>query len=87
MDRTDLYWQRRLGEMERRIERIEAELLANRANPMNTGDYYTVPQLASALNVCELTIRRKIRSGTITAVKVGKTWRIPKTELDEIFRA
>ena len=85
MDKTDLYWQRRLGEMERRVEKLEAELLAMRANPLNVGDYYTVDQMAVALNVCPLTIRRRIKQGLIEAVKVGKTWRIPRNELKEIF--
>ena len=85
MDKTDLYWQRRLGEMERRVEKLEAELLAMRANPLNVMDYYTVDQMAVALNVCPLTIRRRIKQGLIEAVKVGKTWRIPRNELKKIF--
>ena len=85
MDKTDIYFQRRLGELERRIEKLEAEALANRQNPLNIGDYYTVPQMAKALNVSPLTIRRRIADGKITAQKVGKYWKIPKTELDQIF--
>jgi len=85
MDRTDLYWQRRLGEMERRIEKLEAQLAAHRANPMNNGDYYTIKEFAEALGVSRLTVSRRIKTGVINAVKVGKTWRIPKDELDGIF--
>lgn len=85
MDKSDLYWQRRLVEVERRIEKLEAELLAQQQNPMNVGDYYTVDQMAVALSVCPLTIRRRIKQGLINAVKVGKTWRIPRSELKEIF--
>lgn len=85
MDKTDLYWQRRLGDMERRIERLEAKLSAFEQNPMNVGEYYTVDQFAAALHVSPLTIRRRIQAGVINAEKVGKIWRIPKTELKEIF--
>lgn len=85
MDKTDLYWQRRLGEMERRIEKLEAQVNAYQQNPLNIGEYYTVPQFAVAMHVSELTIRRRIQSGVISAVKVGKTWRIPKSELTQIF--
>lgn len=85
MDRTDLYWQRRLGELERRLERVEAELAALQANPMNDGDYYTIDQMAKALGVHRLTVSRRIKSGLIKANKVGKTWRIPKEELKQIF--
>jgi len=85
MDKTDLYWQRRMVELERRIEKLEAELNALRKNPMNMGDYLTVDQMAAALNVCPLTIRRRIKQGAINAMKVGKTYRIPKSELSSIF--
>lgn len=85
MDKADLYYVRKMGELERRVEKLEAELLAMRANPLNVGDYYTVDQMAVALNVCPLTIRRRIKQGLIEAVKVGKTWRIPRTEMKEIF--
>lgn len=85
MDRADLYWQRRLVEMERRIERLEAKLDAMTVNPNNTGDTYTVKEFAKALGVCDLTVRRRIEQGLIGAVKIGKAWKIPKTELDKIF--
>ena len=85
MDRTDLYWQRRLGELERRVEKLEAENLAKRINPNNNSDCYTVNEFAEALGVSRLTISRRIKSGVIEAVKIGKTWRIPRTELERIF--
>lgn len=85
MDKSDMYIVRKISELERRIEKLEAEGLANRQNPMNIGEYYTVQQMAYALHVSPLTIRRRIQSGLIDAVKVGKTWRIPKTELTQIF--
>jgi excisionase family DNA binding protein len=85
MDKSDIYLQRKIGELERRIEKLEAQLIAYTTNPVNTGEYYTVPQMAKALNVSPLTVRRKIQSGQITAQKIGKYWKIPKTELDQIF--
>ena len=85
MDKTDLYWQSRLGSLERRMEKIEAQMNAYSKNPLNIGDYYTVPQMAVAIHVSELTVRRKIQNGTLKAVKVGKAWRIPKTELEEVL--
>ena len=85
MDKQDLYWQRRLGELERRVEKLEAESEARKANPMNDSDCYTVNEFAKALGVSRLTISRRIRSGVINAVKIGKTWRIPQTELGKIF--
>ena len=81
----DLYWQRRLGEMERRIEKAEARLSALEKNPTNNSDYYTIKEFAAALGVSRLTITRRIADGKIDAEKVGRTWRIPKTELHQIF--
>lgn len=87
MDRTDLYWQRRLGELERRIEKLEAELSATKVNPANRSEFYSIDEFAAALGVHRLTISRRIKNGVINAVKVGKTWRIPKSELEKIFEA
>lgn len=85
MDKSDLYWQRRMGSLERRLEYLEAKVIALEANPMNIEDYYTVQQMAAAMNCCDLTIRRQIRAGNLKAVKVGKAWRIPKSELKEMI--
>lgn len=83
MDKQDVYLMRRMTSLERRLEFLEAKVSALEANPINTGDFYTVPQFAKAMNCCELTIRRQIRSGILKGVKVGKYWRIPKSELKE----
>ena len=87
MDKTDLYWQRRLNELERRVEKLEAQVAAQRVNPTNHSDFYSVNEFAEALGVNRLTVSRRIWNGTINAVKVGKTWRIPKSELNQIFEA
>ena len=85
MDKADLYWQSRLREHERRIERLEAELMALRANPSNTSECYSINEFAQALGVSRLTISRRIQSGVISAIKVGRNWKIPKDELKKIF--
>ena len=84
-ERSDLYWQRRLGELERRLEKVEAQLEALKVNPDNTGETYGVKEFAKALGVCELTVRRKLDIGEIKGRKIGKYWRIPKEELSRIF--
>ena len=84
-ERAELYWQRRLVELERRLEKVEAQLEAYKVNPSNEGETYTVKEFAKAMGVCDLTIRRRIETGEITGKKIGKTWRIPKTELNRIF--
>jgi len=84
-ERSDLYWQRRLGELERRLEKVEAQLEALRVNPGNDGETYSVKEFAKAMGVCDLTIRRKLDSGEIKGTKMGRNWRIPKSELNRIF--
>jgi len=84
-DKRDLYWQARLRDVERRIERLEAKLMAKEVSPNNDSDFYSLEEFAHALGVHRITITRKIKAGQIKAVKVGRYWRIPKTELEEIF--
>ena len=85
MEKSDLYWQRRLYELERKVDKLEARLSAFESDPDKTGDCYTVKQFAKALGCCDLTIRRRLESGVIVGTKVGRSWRIPKTELEKIF--
>lgn len=47
-----------------------------------TEELFTVGQAAEYLQVCEKTIRRLINSKTLAASKVGKGWRIRKTDID-----
>ena len=44
---------------------------------MNMPDEYTVPQVASYLNVSEETVRRNIRSKRLGALRRGTQWFIP----------
>ena len=83
MDKRELYWQSRLRELERRIEKLEAEALARSST--DDRDCYTINEFANALGVSRLTISRRIQAGVISAVKVGRNWKIPKTELQRIF--
>lgn len=85
MDKTDLYYYRRLGELEKRIEKLEAKVSVLEKNPSNNSDFYSIGEMATALGVSRLTISRRITKGVIEAYKVGKYWRIPKTELEKIF--
>lgn len=46
-------------------------------------DIMTISQTASYLQVCEKTIRRLIEKKELTASKVGGSWRIKKTDVDD----
>lgn len=45
-------------------------------------ELFTVAQTSQYLQVCEKTVRRLINSNTLTASKVGKSWRIRKSDID-----
>ena len=46
-------------------------------------DIMTISQTAAYLQVCEKTIRRLIEKKDLTASKVGGSWRIKKSDVDD----
>ena len=52
-----------------------------------TEELFTVLQAAEYLQVCEKTVRRLINSKTLAASKVGKSWRIKKSDIDNYLSA
>ena len=75
----------KLSQVERRLEKVEAELRAMQVNPSNHGDFYTIKEACAFLGCSRLTISRRIDKGTLKAYKIGRTWRIPREELSGIF--
>ena len=49
---------------------------------LNEAAFLTTRELAVALHVCEHTILRQAKKGTLRGQRVGKLWRFPKTLLD-----
>ena len=47
-------------------------------------EFYTVKQLASVLHVSAITVWRKIKSGEIPAVRLGKRILIPGAYFEEL---
>jgi len=84
MDKSDLYWMRRVNELERRVELLEAQLAAGRGKPV-AGDYYTIREFAQAMGVSRATVERWRDKGLITCMKFGRTCRIPKSELEIVM--
>lgn len=50
-----------------------------------------VPLFVDVLYLCELlelqpdTVRKRIQKGDLKAVKFGRTWRIPKSEIERLY--
>lgn len=45
----------------------------------------TVVEVAEALRVSTATVRRHLISGDLHGVKVGKSWRVPLSEVDRVL--
>jgi excisionase family DNA binding protein len=48
---------------------------------------YTIPQLEESLQTTKVTLYNYIKSGKLKAFKVGNTWRVTETALQEFINA
>ena len=56
--------------------------LKQKANEISLEDeFYTIEELSKLLKVEHKTIRRAIKRGEIKAMKLGKQWRIKKSDI------
>lgn len=46
--------------------------------------FFTVSQVARAMQVSEETVREWLRAKRLGGVKVGRTWRIPEAEIQRL---
>lgn len=46
----------------------------------------TIKQVADELNVCRMTIMRHLTKGNIKGIRVGRSWRISREEVERIKR-
>lgn len=53
---------------------------------MNDKTVYTISEAAKLLNVCEETIRRRIRDGSLKAAKVGHEYRLSSQDLAQYYQ-
>lgn len=47
---------------------------------------FRVPEVAELLDMSEATVRRKLRAGDIPGVKLNKSWRVSRAELENWWR-
>lgn len=48
-------------------------------------EYITIPELAKALGISRIAVFRKVKSGAIKAIKIGRNYAIPKKYFDLIL--
>ena len=48
--------------------------------------FYAISDVADALGVCAKTVDRWIKSGELVGHKVGRQWRISKTDLETFLK-
>ena len=71
------------------LENETSESLTNwlkeKRNTMDKEQLLTVDQLASFLQVCPETVRRYVRNGDIKAVKLGRSHRFSKEQIEDFI--
>jgi len=48
-------------------------------------EYITIPELARVLGLSRIAVFKKVKSGWIKAIKIGRNYAIPKASLDAIL--
>lgn len=49
-------------------------------------DFMTVAEVAAIMRVSKMTVYRLVHSGELPAVRVGRSFRVPATAVDEYLR-
>ena len=53
---------------------------------MSESSYFTLPQLAERWQVSVVTLRRRIKAGTLKHVAIGRLFRVERDEVERIER-
>ena len=48
-------------------------------------EYLTLPELARLLGISRIAVYKKVKAGEIKAIKVGKSYAVPKANLESIL--
>lgn len=52
---------------------------------MARGEFLSLKEVGVLLGLSEATIRRRLRDGTLPAVKIGGVWRVRRADLDRLL--
>lgn len=51
--------------------------------PKVEAEYFTVEEIAAKLNLSKMTVYRLIRNGELTSIRVGRSFRVLKSDYDK----
>jgi len=51
---------------------------------MKNNRYLTIPELAKILGISRIAVYKKVKNGTIKAIRVGRNFAIPRTSIGRI---
>lgn len=54
--------------------------------PLSEATFLTVAEVATAMRVSKMTVYRLVHSGDLPAVRVGRSFRVPESAVDEYLR-
>jgi excisionase family DNA binding protein len=54
--------------------------------PLSEVAFLTVAEVAAAMRVSKMTVYRLVHSGELPAVRVGRSFRVPESAVDEYLR-
>ena len=77
IDSNDIKLKVKVAELEMRIEQLEKLMTTTQEKK----PYYTISEYAEIMNLTPMTVYNHVRSGDISAIRVGKSWRIPCSSL------
>jgi len=83
---TDLQDDPRMDALEAEMRRLDDDRTEGLMDKLEGKTSFRVSEVAELLDYSEETIRRKLRSGDLPGVKLGKSWRVSREALEEWWR-
>ena len=74
------------GRGDRRGVEVEAMSTMGQGGPLGEVRFLTVAEVASAMRVSKMTVYRLVHAGTLPAVQVGRSFRIPEQAVSDYLR-
>ncbi len=66
--------------------RKEVNMAANSERPLGEVRFLTVAEVATSMRVSKMTVYRLVHSGTLPAVRVGRSFRVPEHAVGDYLR-